>query len=188
LSRRGAKPHGRQGSLVDPWISYLIFVGIGVGTWQVSRPWRQTILWLFLLVWFLLYSNIRPVKASFTWSNAGWGVLIGALIGLPLLAVTWKYLFSFAVQLFATNDARLLFYELCLFVAPVEELYFRGFVQREKGMVVSIVLYTIAALIYFVPGLQIPALAVVLSTVAYGLIGFVYSYTYARHGLSAAIV
>jgi membrane protease YdiL (CAAX protease family) len=187
VTRRGAKPRGRQGSLVDPWISYLIFLGIGLGTWQVSRPWRQTILWLFLLAWFLLYCGIRPVKASFAWRNVGWGVLIGAVVGLPLLAVFWKYLFSFAVQLFATSDARLLFYELCLFVAPAEELYFRGFVQREKGMVAATVLYTMAALIYFVPGLQIPALAVALSTIVYGLLGFVYSYTYARHGLSAAI-
>jgi membrane protease YdiL (CAAX protease family) len=187
VSKRGAKSHGGQGSLVDPWIGYLIFLGIGLGTWQVSRPWRQTVLWLFLLVWFLLYCRVRPVKANFTWMNVGWGALIGAVIGLPLLAVAWKYLYSFAVQLFATNDARLLFYELVLFLAPVEELYFRGFVQREKGMAVSVALYTAAALIYFVPGLHIPALAVAIGAIAYGLLGFVYSYTYARHGLSAAI-
>ncbi len=187
MSRRTPRRIAQQGPRVDPFVSYLLFIGIGVGTWQMSRPWRQTLLWFFLLAAFLLYVEIRPVKPSFTLSNVGWGALIGIVVSVPFLALAWVYLYGIAVQLFTTTDAHLLFYQLCLFAAPVEELYFRGFMQREKGMQLSAVLYALAALVYFVPGLNVPALALAVVTGAYVAFGLVYSYVYARHGLSAAV-
>ena len=187
MSRRTPRRSALHGPRVDPFVSYLLFVGIGVGTWQMSRPWRQTLLWLFLFAAFLLYGGIRPVKPNFSLSNVGWGALIGVVVSLPFLALAWIYLYGFAMQLFTTTDAHSLFHQVCLFAAPVEELYFRGFVQREKGMQLSVALYALAALVYFVPGLNVPALALAVVTGAYIAFGLVYSYVYARHGLSAAV-
>jgi len=187
VRRRTARQRSRQGSRVDPYISYLLLAGVGVGTWQMNRTWRQTLLWLLLLGAFLLYVEVRPVKPNYSLRSIGWGALLGAVVSVPLLLLAWRYLYGFVVQLFATDDARLLFYQLVLVGAPVEELYFRGLVQREKGMPLSIALYAAVALIYFVPGLHVPALAIVLITITYALTGSVYSYVYARHGLSAAV-
>lgn len=187
MSKSGRRRLKSQGPRVDPLISYLVFAGIGVGTWQMSRPWRQTLLWLVLLGAFLLYAEARPIRANFHLPNVGWGALIGAIVGAPLLAFAWVYLYGFAMQLFATQDVHLLLYQLCLLAAPVEELYFRGFVHRERGMYISVALYTGAALVYFLPGLHVPLLGLVVVTIAYALLGFVHSYLYARHGLSTAI-
>jgi len=197
VTRRKRRPR-RQGPRVDPYVSYLILAGIGVGTWQVGQPLRHTLLWLSLLVASLLYVEARPLKANYSLQNVGRGAAVGALFSVPLLIFAWRYLGGFAILSFhplenpesiaiSPTGVHLLFYQLCLLAAPVEELYFRGFVQRERGMGISVLLYACTALIYFVPGAHVQLVGVIIFVIGYALLGFVYSYAYARHGLSAAI-
>ena len=124
---------------------------------------------------------------GFRLRTVGWGALVGTVVSLPLLILLRTYLYRFVVQLFDTVDEHLLFHQLVILAAPVEELYLRGFVQRERGIGFSVLLSAGAALICFVPGLKIPFLAVVAITATYILLGFVHAYLYARHGLTTAI-
>lgn len=185
------RPRGRRsrhfGGRVDPFLSYFILVGIGFGTWKLGLEWRLTILWLGLLVAFLLYHEARPVKAQYTLANAGWGALIGTLVSLPLLIVGWKHLYGLAGELYGTQEALSLFYRLVPVCALGEELFFRGFVQRERGIATSVLLYAGMALVYFVPGMRVPIASTAQVVLGYALLGALYSYVYARHGLSAAI-
>ncbi|NLS76025.1 MAG: CPBP family intramembrane metalloprotease [Chloroflexi bacterium] len=183
VKRRRRQP----GARVNPYISLLLLVAIGVGTWKLEQPLRQTVLWLALLLAALVYVEARPVRASFSWTNVGWGVLIGVVASVPFMAFGWSRLPEFVATILGTSDGLLLFYQLVLVAAPLEELYFRGFVQRELGLPISIALYALVALVFFlpVPGLRIGDLALVVGL--YAIIGLVQSYVYRRLGLSAAI-
>jgi membrane protease YdiL (CAAX protease family) len=71
----------------------------------------------------------------------------------------------------------------------VEALFFRGVVQREKGLWPSVLLYAAAGLVYFLPATwdeHLPTLGVLIG--AMGLLGFVYGYIRAMHGLMASLV
>ncbi len=177
----------QAGARVNPYASYLLLVAIGLGTWKLGQSLRQTILWLVLLLAALLYVEVRPLRANLTSANLAWGALIGLVTSLPFMAFGWPLLPEFAGRIFGTSDPLLLFYQLVLVAAPLEELYFRGFVQRELGLPISVALYAAAALIYFMPisNMQLPAFALVVGL--YAIVGLVQSYVYRRFGLSAAI-
>ncbi|HUS69735.1 MAG TPA: hypothetical protein VM075_03025 [Anaerolineae bacterium] len=71
----------------------------------------------------------------------------------------------------------------------VEALFFRGLVQREKGLWPSVLLYAAAGLVYFLPGTwdeHLPILGVLIGGMA--LLGFVYGYIRAMHGLMASLL
>ena len=183
-----AKRRRRQaGARVNPYVSYLLFVAVGVGTWKLEQSLRQTILWVVLLLAALLYVEVRPVRANFTLANVGWGTLIGLVASLPFVAFGWSMLGGFAARIFGTRDPLMLFYQLVLVAAPLEELYFRGFMQRELGLPISVALSAAAALIYFLPVPNMPVPALVLAAGVYAIVGFVQGYVYRRNGLSAAI-
>lgn len=76
-----------------------------------------------------------------------------------------------------------------LFMPVVEALFFRGLVQREKGLWPSVLLYAAAGLVYFLPGTwdeHLPILGVLIGGMA--LLGFVYGYIRAMHGLMASLL
>lgn len=177
----------RQGPQVNPLFGYLLFIGVGLGTWRVAIELRHLLGWLILLIAALLYVETRPLKANYTLSNVGWGALAGALLGLPILIFGWQYLVDWPVRLYGTDQAILIIYQIVFMISLVEELFFRGFAQREMGLWPAVGLYAGYALIAFLPNESLPLQHVLAVAAAYAIVGFMQSYVYRRHGLAAAM-
>jgi membrane protease YdiL (CAAX protease family) len=80
-----------------------------------------------------------------------------------------------------------LFQALILVSAPIEELYFRGILQRERGLLSAAVLYGLAGAVFFLPVFRSFALILLAVVFSMGLLGFVYGYVCNQYGLGASI-
>jgi membrane protease YdiL (CAAX protease family) len=171
----------------DPYFAYLIFVGVGLGSLQVNPEVRLTLLWSSLLALSLIYAARKPVATQYSLANLGRGAIVGLIISLPFLLAARGVLNDISIRLFPMPSQAALFQALIFVSAPVEELYFRGILQRERGLLNGAVLYGLAGAVFFLPvfrGLALILLAVVLSM---GLLGFVYGYVCNQYGLGASI-
>jgi len=172
-------------SFLDPYFLGAVFLGVGLGTALLEQRPRLAVLWTTLLVLALAHRGQREVRIEFTLAGVGRGALLGLVISLPLLAFLSEQLRLFTERLFATRDTVFLFYQVCFVAAPVEELFFRGVVQAEKGLTAGLALYAGAALVYFLP--HAPILVALMTTVVMGSLGIAYAYVFDRHGLAASI-
>jgi membrane protease YdiL (CAAX protease family) len=164
---------------------FLIVAGFGLGTVLLPQTMRLAVLWTLLVVLSVIYRGHYEVDARFTLGSIGRGALLGLVIAAPILAFLAGPLRSFTERLYDTRDVVLLFYQVCFIAAPVEGFFFRGIVQGHRGSSVSIGLYAVMALIYFLPHVQILAAFIVF--LAMGLLGILYSYVADRYGLAASI-
>jgi membrane protease YdiL (CAAX protease family) len=172
---------------LDPYFAYLIFVGVGLGSLQVNPEIRLTLLWSILLALSLIYAGRKHVAARYSLANLGRGAIVGFIISLPFLLAARGVLNVSSTRLFPMPSQAALFQALIFVSAPVEELYFRGILQRERGLVSAAVLYGLAGTVFFLPvfrGFALILLAVVFSM---GLLGFVYGYVCNQYGLGASI-
>jgi membrane protease YdiL (CAAX protease family) len=171
----------------DPYFAYLIFVGVGLGSLQVNPEVRLTLLWSTLLALSLIYAGRKPVATQYSLANLGRGAIVGLIISVPFLLAARGVLNASSTRLFPMPSQAALFQALIFVSAPIEELYFRGVLQRERGLLNGAVLYGLAGAVFFLPvfrGLALILLAVVLSM---GLLGFVYGYVCNQYGLGASI-
>ena len=167
MIRRAARP-----SIEEPYLLFLIFVGIGIGTVLLEPPVRLTILWVTLAILSLLYWGRQPVDVAFSLGNVGKGALLGLVIAAPLLAFLSGQVRFFTERLYGTRNVLLLFYQICLVSAPIEEAFFRGVVQQHKGSSASIAPYAATALLYY--RLHVPLLAA-FTVRGHGRVGIVYT-------------
>jgi len=151
----------------------------------LEPPVRLTLLWVTLGILSILYWGRQPTDAAFTLGNVAKGALLGLVIAVPLLAFLSGQVRFFTERLYGTRNALLLFYQICLVSAPIEEAFFRGVVQQHKGSSASIALYAATALLYFLP--HVPLLAAFIVFVAMGVLGIVYTSVYERYGLTASV-
>ena len=171
----------------DPYWTFLVYAVVGLGTWRIGVEARLLILWLVLLGVCLIYAEEKVVAMQYGLVNLGQGAVAGLVISLPLLLLAHDALKATSARLFPVTSEAILFQSLVLLAAPIEGLYFRGYLQRERGLVVAALLYGLGQGILFLPGLSgFPAVlaAVVVAT---ALLGFIYGYVCQRYGLSASI-
>jgi hypothetical protein len=85
--RRRSKSRSSKSSRwdLDPYFAYLIFMGVGLGSLQVSSEVRLTLLWSTLLALSLIYAGWKPVKTRYSLANLGRGAIVGLIISLPFL-------------------------------------------------------------------------------------------------------
>ena len=171
----------------DPYLTFVVFALVGLATWLIGLEARLLILWLVLLGVCLSYAEEKAMAVQYGLVNLGRGAVVGLVISLPLLLLARDALKTTSARLFPLASQPALFQNLVLLAAPIEGLYFRGYLQRERGLVVAALLYGLGQGILFLPGLSgFPAvLAAVM--VATALLGFIYSYVCQRYGLSASI-
>jgi len=174
-----------RASLEDPYLLFLVFAGVGIGTVLLDPPVRLTILWVTLALLSILHHGKQPIDLAFTLGDVAKGALLGLVIAVPLLAFLSGQVRLFTERLYDTRDTLLLFYQICMVSAPVEEAFFRGVLQQDKGSSASIALYAVTALLYFLP--HVPLLAAFIVFVAMGVLGIVYTSVYERYGLAASI-
>ncbi|OGO05162.1 MAG: hypothetical protein A2Y73_04525 [Chloroflexi bacterium RBG_13_56_8] len=169
----------------DPFLLYMIFLGVGLGTILLDQPVRLALLWTTLVALSIFYRSAHQVEIVFSLPSLGRGALLGLVISLPILAFLSEQLRLFNERLYATGNIVFLAYQVCFVAAPIEEYFFRGIVQSRRTSSVSTALYAAAALIYFLP--HAPFLATLLVAAAMACLGMVYGYICDRHGLIASV-
>lgn len=172
---------------LDPYFAYLIFAGVGLGSLQVNSEVRLTLLWSTLLSLSLIYAGRKPVAARYSLANLGRGAIVGLIISLPFLLAARSVLHASSTRLFPMTSQTALFQALTFVSAPVEELYFRGVLQRERGLLSAAVLYGLAGAVFFLPVFRGFALILLTIVLSMGLLGFVYGYVCNQYGLGASI-
>ena len=185
-SKRGEKKRYSLANL-DPYLTFLVFAVVGLGTWRIGLEARLIILWLVLLGICLIYAEEKTIAMQYGLVNLGRGAIVGLVISLPLLLLAKDALETASAQLFPLRSLAALFQNLVLLAVPIEGLYFRGYLQRERGLVVAALLYGLGQGILFLPGLSgFPAVLIAVMVVM-ALLGFVYGYVCQRYGLSASM-
>lgn len=171
--------------LAEPYLLFMIFVGVGLGAIMLTQPARLALMWTTLAILCLLYRAKQEVDLSFTLPGLGRGALLGLVIAAPVLAFLAEPLRAFNERLYGTRDVVLLFYQTCFIAAPLEGYFLRGIVQSSKGASVSIALAAATALLYFLP--HAPILIAFIVFVVMGGLSIVYTYVCDRYGLASSI-
>jgi len=185
-SKRGKKKRYTLARF-DPYLTFLIFAVVGLGTLRIEVEVRSLILWLVLLGVCLVHADEKAIAMQYGLVNLGRGAVVGLVLSLPLLLLAQGVLKTTSARLFPWASQAALFQNLVLLAAPIEGLYFRGFLQRERGLVVAALLYGLGQGILFLSALSgFPAVLVAV-VVATALLGFVYGYVCQRYGLSASM-
>jgi len=183
--KRGKKRYSL--ATFDSYLTFLIFAVAGLGTLRLGVETRLLVLWLVLLGIGLVYADDKAIAMQYGLVNLGRGAVVGLVISLPLLLLAKDALKTTSARLFPLESQAALFQNLVLLAAPIEGLYFRGFLQRERGLVVAALLYGLGQGVLFLPGLSgFPAVLIAV-VVATALLGFVYGYVCQRYGLSASM-
>lgn len=187
VARKGERSR-RKPLALDAYLSFVIFVVVGVATWRLDQLVRLPLMWLALLALALAYGAGRRIQLAYGFSDVGRGVLAGLIISLPVLMTARDFLLATSERLFPGIGTLGLFWALVLILPLIEALYFRGFVQREKGLWVSVLLYGAATGMYYLPstlGGYAPVLAALVGGMA--LLGLVYSYVRIAYGFGASL-
>lgn len=187
MARKGGARRGRR-VVLDAYLSFIIFGAVGIATWRLEQLLRLTLMWLALLGLTVIYGSGRRIQLTYGFSELGRGALAGLVISVPIMLATRDFLVVTSQRLFSDAGTLTLFWILVLIMAPMEALYFRGFVQGEKGLWAAVLLYAVATGIYFMPatlGGYLPVLAALVGSMA--LLGFVYSYIRVAYGFGATL-
>jgi membrane protease YdiL (CAAX protease family) len=172
---------------LNPRLGFLLMVGVGLASIRLDHPLRLTLLWLVLLTLVLLYAQTGRLKANYSLLNLGRGALIGALVALPFYLFAKDFFYATASWLYGIKDLQVLL-ERAVFIVPLlEECYFRGIVQRERGLAEGAVLFGLAQALYFVSAVDVYFAVIAAVLVGMALAGLLYGYLYKRYGLTASI-
>ena len=187
----------------DPAFCYIIAVALAVGLSPLiphNSDLRYVVIWgvlaLFgVLAW--LFGQMSRIEQE-TMDNLIWGVVFGAIIGVPLLIVGSSALATTSRLLFRANAGGEVFplsagsvLAMLVFVQPLAEtLFFRGVLQEQRPFWLVGLLATLWSVLLFFPMMEIgeyPLVGVVLA-VALLMMNLIYSYVRHRNGLASAWV
>jgi len=172
---------------LNPHLGFLLLVGVGLATIRLDHPLRLTLLWTVLLVLILFYAQSGRLKSHYSLLNLGRGALVGAVVALPFFLFAKDFFYATACWLYSVEDLQVLL-ERAVFIVPLlEETYFRGVVQRERGLVEGAMLFGLAQALYFVSAVDVYLAVIVAVVVGMVLAGLLYGYLYKRYGLTASI-
>jgi membrane protease YdiL (CAAX protease family) len=175
------------GWVLNPYLAFLLVLGIGVASFRVDYQLRLTLIWLVLVVLVLLYADSGRLKANYSLLNLSRGILVGAVVALPLFFFGRDFFHATALRLYGVDNLQVLL-ERAVFLVPIlEESFFRGIVHRERGRMDGALLFGLAQALYFISAANV--FPVVIGAVAVGsvLLGLLYGYLYERHGLTSSI-
>jgi membrane protease YdiL (CAAX protease family) len=172
---------------LNPRLGFLLLVGVGLASIRLSHPLRLSLLWLVLLVLILLYAQSGRLKGDYSLLNVGRGALIGVVVALPFYLFAKDFFYATASWLYGVKDLQVLL-ERAVFIVPLlEESYFRGAVQRERGLAEGAVLFGLTQVLYFVSAVDVYLAVIVAVLLGMVLAGLLYGYLYKRYGLTASI-
>jgi membrane protease YdiL (CAAX protease family) len=170
---------------MDGYVLLGVWAALALATVRVPMTLRLSILWAALGFMALIYAALEPVAVDYRTSAIGRGAMLGAVMALPILALLAEPLRLFVGRLYATQDVAVILLQVVFAAAPTEELFFRGILQPDKGLAISLGLYVAAVLLMLAP--HVPFVALLIATLGLGVLGLVYAYVRQQHGLAAAV-
>ena len=197
-SRLSAQQHARldepvtartlmSGWALNPYLAFLLLVGVGVATLRLEHVLRLVGLWTVLLTVTLLYAESGHLKGDYSLMNLARGGLTGIVVALPFYLFAKDFFYATASYLYGVDDILVLL-ERAVFLVPIlEECFFRGVVQYERGLLDGALLFGLAQLLYFVPFVSTFPLIVIAIALGAILLGLLCGHLYRRYGLTASI-
>jgi hypothetical protein len=175
----------------DPIFGLLLAGAISIGLTPLvgndSADMRYTLAWGILaafgvLAWLLgSASRVGPETPE----NLSWGIVLGLIVGIPVLAFGVGTLTDVTQSMFPDmKDGELLAY--LVFVMPLAEtLFFRGLLQESRPFLVTGGIATVWGLVLFFPLVNRSYFPIVVGVVLL-MSNLMYSYARERNGLAAA--
>jgi membrane protease YdiL (CAAX protease family) len=182
------RPNQRAAELrLDPYLAYLVFVAVGLGTYRVGQDGRLVLLWLVLLGAVLIYADQRSLDLQYALARVGQGAAVGLVLSVPLLILVTATLRATAARLYPLGNGTATFQGLVLIASPIEEMFFRGVLQRERGFWAATGLYGLAGAVFFLPSVVNFPTVLVVMVAGMAVLGVVYGYVALHYGLAASI-
>ncbi len=172
----------------DALFAYLIYMALGLGTLYLGIGLRYGVLAAVMVIAGALFVLVNREAEPVLLINLGWGVSIGLVFSLPLLILTGPGLGETARTVFPFTEPSAALY-LLVFVLPLgETLFFRGFIQRERGFGMAVGAAALANLLLYWPaGVSRPVYLAVIAVFS-AVLASIYSFVQMRNGLAAALV
>lgn len=180
---------------IDPLVPLAFYLaaigGLDFAGAALSAEARYTILWTLLigLGGVLTLMDVRPKPHQMASGNLAWGLIIGGIIGFPMLLLVREGLAPTVAALFPDFTLPMLFQSLVV-VGPLgETLFYRGILQERRGFMASLIGSTLHNVLLFLPVAfgesSVPAVAGIFFL---SVLAGVYSYVRRQYGLTAAFV
>lgn len=168
-------------------LAFLLLFGVGIATFRLKHDVRLTLMWLVLLGLVLLFAEDGRLKSDYSLRNLARGAAIGAIVALPFPLFQREFFYATAARLYSINDLQVLI-ERAVFLVPIlEGCFFRGIVQREKGLLEGALLFGLAQALYFLSAANVYPAVIVAVVLGLTFLGLLYGYLYQRYGLIASI-
>lgn len=172
----------------DAVFAYLIYMALGLGTLYLGIGLRYGVLAAVMVMAGALFVLVNRDPEPVLLINLGWGVSIGLVFSLPLLILTGPGLGETARTVFPFAEPSAALY-LLVFALPLgETLFFRGFIQRERGFAIAVGAAALASLLLYWPaGASRPVYLAVIAVFS-AVLASIYSFVQMRNGLAAALI
>ena len=96
----GARKKRSDLPTLDPYLAFLIFAGVGVGTLRLGAEVRSVVLWSTLLGLCLYRAEGRGIEARYALANLGYGAAVGLIVSLPFALLASDALRAVSAKLF----------------------------------------------------------------------------------------
>lgn len=188
MTQRRRRPKKRAAELrLDPYLAYLVFAAVGVGTYRVGQDGRLVLLWMVLLGASLIYADQRPIELQYALTRVGQGAAVGLVLSIPLAILAVEPLRATTARLYPVGNGTATFQGVVLIAASVEEVFFRGVLQKEHGFWAATGLYGLAGVIFFLPSIASFPVVLIVTVVGMAVLGVIYGYVALRYGLAASV-
>jgi membrane protease YdiL (CAAX protease family) len=168
-------------------LAFMLLCGVGVATFRLKHDVRLTLIWLVQLGLVLLYAESGRLKSDYSLQNLARGAVVGAMVALPFSLFQRDFFYATAARLYSVGDLQVLV-ERAVFLMPIlEGCFFRGMVQREKGLLEGALLFGLMQAVYFISVVNVYPAVIAAVVVGLTLLGLLYGYLYQRYGLTASI-
>ncbi|MGC8787450.1 MAG: CPBP family glutamic-type intramembrane protease [Anaerolineae bacterium] len=187
-----ASQSGHSRTLVGSWVlnprlAFVLLFGVGIATFRLKHDVRLTLIWLVLLAMVLLYAESGRLKSDYSLRNVARGAVVGVIVALPFSLFQRDFFYATAAHLYSVGDLQVLV-ERAVFLVPIlEGCFFRGMVQREKGLLEGALLFGLAQGVYFITAVNVYPSVIAAVVLGLTLLGLLYGYLYQRYGLTASI-
>ncbi|TVR21206.1 MAG: hypothetical protein EA396_08940 [Anaerolineaceae bacterium] len=179
-----------RGATADPLFGLLIAGAVAVGSMPLAAndpDLRYSIAWGLLITFGVLawllgnFPRIGQEKPE----NLAWGVALGLVLGIPLLAFGSGVLGDLAVRVWVTFTPGIVLAYLLFIMPMAETLFFRGIMMELRPFWEAAIMATVWNLLIFFPHINAGPLPLV-ALVIFGMANTLYSYVRLRNGLAAA--
>jgi membrane protease YdiL (CAAX protease family) len=169
-------------------LALIVLLAVGLVTWQLDTRVRLTLMWLVEIVVLCAAIGRKSLNLNYRPGDVGRGALIGTLPALLILFLGGGLMRSVAGNLYPGSDTAAVFQQAVLIAAPVEELFFRGFVQGRWNAWAGAISYAVLGVLCFLPTTLAFPLVLLLVALVWTGMGFLFTFVCQRYGLAAAVV